>query len=103
MYKVDGKDVYTDDFSCRYRLALNMYTLEDGGTRLCVTRKQCVERGGFLFMDSDGQPFKCLTGSECSRQYWYGYNNNKYYFYAYAATGTCIGTKPRDLDDFDPD
>ena len=39
MYKVDGKDVYTDDFACRYRLALNMYTLEDGTTRLCVTRK----------------------------------------------------------------
>ena len=49
MYKVDGKDVYTDSFACRYKLTFNMYTLEDGATRLCVTKQGCVEEGGFLF------------------------------------------------------
>ena len=43
-----------------------MYTLEDDNTRLCVTRKQCVERDRFALNDSSGQPFKCLTGSECA-------------------------------------
>lgn len=104
MYKVAGKDVYTDAFACRYKLVLNMYTLEDGDTRLCVTRKQCVEKGRFVLIDSDGQPFKCLTGSECAQvDTCYSDGISRPCYYAYTATGTCIRAEPQGLDSFDPE
>ena len=37
MYRVDGKDAYANEYSCRDELG--MYTLEDGDTRLCVTKQ----------------------------------------------------------------
>ena len=103
MYHVDGKDAYANEYSCRDELG--MYTLDDGDTRLCVTRQQCVARNRYVLNDSSGQPFKCLTGSECA-QYEECYNDGgspRPCYYAYSATGTCIREKPHDLDGFDLD
>ena len=91
MYRVDGKNAYADHYFCLDYF--KRYTLEDCDTRLCVTRKQCLERDRFVLTDSEGQPFKCLTGSECAQyeECYDGDGDSPYpCYYAYSATGTCI-------------
>ena len=49
MYLLKEKNVYADENACRRTDVFAMHMMQDGGTRLCVTKQGCVEEGGFLF------------------------------------------------------
>lgn len=59
MYQVYGTSVYTDRISCRSYSIVNLFTMNDGGTLLCVTRQMCLERN-LVLNDRD-----CVAAAEC--------------------------------------
>lgn len=97
MYPVDGREAYADAHSCGSML--NMYIMRDGDATLCVTRKTCIRRGGFM-RDFNGP---CLTAAECSR---FGDCRNedgtpRVCYYAYTNIGICVRNVPTRVWTFD--
>lgn len=48
-YRLHGRPVYADERYCRKRL--DMYPIDDGGSKLCVNRSACIEKDWFVLYD----------------------------------------------------